>query len=217
MKNSLRLFAIVLFAFCQSCSTNYEEINSESLDEESLQTVNEFYNLSAPAKRLSYNLLTNKERFYVWSQAFKDLLSDKNLSSDQRTHLIDISSRLNENFFSDKESQERKTFIENYMPNWNKRAIELFGQEKYSYIKGYPIYVQSKSARLGNTLVGFTSKETPASCDCHGGNTDCNNTNGTHQCKKESCDGSTYGCGDWWMQTCDYVCYYGKKRAQDEE
>ncbi len=213
----LRVILLLSLQFSMySCSNSYNIEEKDALDEHSLQTVSEFYSLSTTAKRLSYNLLTGNERYYIWSQAFKEILKDKSLSLEQRNHLLDCLSHMSATVFSNESSPEQNYFMSVYTPQWNQKAKILFSYEKYKMIRGYPLQTKSQFAITNNTI--GTVREVKSDCDCHGGNIDdCNSTDGTQQCKYESCDGSRMGCGDWFFQSCNYVCYYGKKRAQDTE
>lgn len=212
-KNLLVLVSLGLLMIFQGCKTSEVDALVES------KAIEEFWNLSSPGeKRLAFNVLTPQERYEVWSRSFSQLLKGSALNTKQKELVRNLSANFTSSLFEDEQVEARASFLVSFMPKWRKNAEGILSDSEIRVLSKFPTFGRSSSNWINgaldepkspNVLTSLGSaRRSAGNCDCHAGNQyDCDyeTTTTVYSCKG-ACERRSFGCGDWWLQSCDGVC-----------
>lgn len=197
------LTVVITVLSCQKSDTLPEESNID------LGVIKEFENSDISSKRLLFNILKPAERLHIWEKAFETLQKGPELAENQKILIKEIQQKLSVELYDEKQLQLREDFLVNFMPNWKSRAKKSFSESELRVLLMLPLKYSNGTVSLKSTEYSKNTKIKSLNCDCHGGNPyDCNSTNGVLRCASGGgCSDSSWGCGDWWLQSCNYVCF----------
>lgn len=210
MRRVTLFISLITVTVLLSCQKSDIEVASQ----DSIRVVQEFENADKSSKRVLFNILKPKERHLVWVRAFDKLIGTEEINAKQKLLLFEAKNSLTVDLYDETNSVLRETHLGAFTQQWIAKAGTEFNEEQLRSILSLPLS-GFKSFNVVS-IDGKGAKKAALGCDCHGGSSsDCNSTNGNLQCRESSCgDASSFGCGDWWLQPCDYVCYYNGKPYQ---
>lgn len=210
---------IILFCLCLLCMAGIEGCNSKEVNPSvDMVTINALHELpTLNAKRLAFNLLTPAERYFVCKEGLEKLINDPGVNDDQKSLISAIIGKINPALYDDSEVELRKQFLTVYMPEWSSRANKVFDQMERKNLMSYALSNYSRfsgsSKSLGplkdNPAILMVVPEEGNKCDCARGNKkDCDyeTTYAIYHCDVSTCSSASFGCGDFFMQSCNGIC-----------
>lgn len=191
--NSLILLIVLCSISCaetnvqgEDSQLNYEKINSVKL----VQDVDE--------QKAIYVTLNKSEKHFLWTERIELYIQNNKLNPEQRTHLLELRSKLDDDIFAVIDGKGLKDIEE----SWSAKAFELFGESE----------IKSLLGSVNNEVI---SKDRPAKnlkvngnqCGCHVGSMwSCGACNTGVACLVQN-----GGCGFLWNSSCNGSCLIGPR------
>ncbi|WP_395053636.1 bacteriocin fulvocin C-related protein [Flavobacterium sp.] len=186
-------FIFILFT---SCSVDKQQ---ENINQEKITSVIKEKNLDN--QRIMYRMLSKEEKFTIWNDKITELITDNELSEEQKNLLLGLKNNMSSNVFDDSYSNdEREVFKNVIVKDFLNNAQYLFSIE---FIKRN-LFEIGDPVNNNNKLYVYDSI-TVCSCNqgsiwsCAAGVSECRGTN--------KCKFATDGCGFFGMFECNGNCF----------
>lgn len=198
MKN----ISIILFLLVIGCSK--QNPNPIMVNEQPNKVINDFKSLNNSGdKRLVYNLLTSKEKYFVWKEHILDIMHQKDFNTKQTNILEVLLGKLSDAVF-DPGTKENKELVQVFTNSKLKsQMLENFTvNERTLLFSGKGLFVEGEE--------NYASSQ-PAPCLCnpdHNGIffNDCPEALPTCDINLSGCTAQTYECGAFNLYTCNRGC-----------
>ena len=201
-------FTITTCLLLTSCTYQDNELLTESrpnsLNLESQKKVEKVLKSKTDDQRLSYRLLSENEKYYLWMNKLDELLENNSFSSKQINLINEIKGKIEPSIFK-KENINGFKYIT--LKSWLIKARKVFSKAEINYafssINSYPS--PEELEKIVSSKESIQQKRQPKyyNCSCSLQDDYCvfSICNTIWACKSD-----TWGCGTFWLEDCDGEC-----------
>lgn len=200
-----------------SCDPKVDLFVKENLSElTSLSRANLLSKYDLETQKSIFRAATPQKRYDLWKDKFETVLSQKRWSEEEIKHIRAVANYMRVDFYVKSNMAESKKLnnnINSYMNKWINEArndfkwtdetIRSMAFSLYDNEAQFQSQLESDKLKRLNTTASATTVEENCSCNPDNGVAvyDCGTS-----CKTGDCKTSDYGCGYFYVQTCNGTC-----------
>ncbi|ULC59980.1 bacteriocin fulvocin C-related protein [Flaviramulus sp. BrNp1-15] len=199
------VYLFVSLCFLQSCEVTETESQKELIEFDKVENLK---TLSVDNQRVAFKLLKNESKAFLWKNRLDNLLNSEDLSSNQRTLIVELQNYINPNLYDNGSAEFSK--LDNKVKDWAFRSENHFTRYQlstyFTRINNPPAYSQSGPGDDDSPIVPPVGQGGGGGDDCA-----CNTSEdyclwGANCDNSLNCETSYKGCGLLWNSPCNGLC-----------
>lgn len=200
----LNLFLLFFsFLLIISCTDDNSQNENSNVNRNKIDNVLSITN--AEDQKIAFRLLNENEKYTLWTEKLKNIISNDNLNDDQKNLINDVLVKMKPIVFSDVKSDYDEYFTNIISKEFVNNSVKLFTKKQ---IREYFFQINMYS-KLPGEFGGGGGDPIP-SCNCNNaiiGGWDCEIA---YACKKTgvTCGGDYMDCGVFNTSPCDGICKF---------